>query len=353
MLKILNNSCISALFLLLTFIIQAGAAGSSSKASIQTKSPNRLVCEGYENSNWELFILDADGSNLTNLTKTPDIHELYPKVSPDGKMIAFVSDKGKGRKTVRSVWIMNIDGTNRIKAADYARQPFWAPDSKTLGWLPQEYKKFNVSDFSTKGMMFYNLKTKESHPHSNAENLFHLYSPGFSPDGKWIASTVHAGMGFNHADILIEADGSRVIDLKVHGCRPCFSPDGKHLAWGASDHKIEIAEINWSGRLPALDRESCAIIDDKNKIYHVDWAPDGKTVAISRGPAGKGDPGKPGTHQAASEVVGVYAADWNLLTVNVEDGGTIDLNAQPDGKWKQITHNGQSYKEADWIPANK
>jgi Tol biopolymer transport system component len=339
-----------SLIILTAAAIQLSATGETIKNALKA-APYRLICEGYKNNNWDLFVMNADGSNLTNLTKTPDVHELYPQVSPDGKMIAFVSDRGKGRQTVRSVWIMNIDGTHRIKVADYARQPFWSPDSKTLGWLPQEYKKFNIKDFSTKGMMFYSLKTKESHPHPNSKKLFHLYSPGFSPNGKWIASTVHAGMGFGHADIMIEADGSKITDLKVHGCRPCFSPDGKYLAWGASDHKIEIAEVDWSGSLPALGKHLTSIVDETNKIYHVDWSPDGKYVTVSRGIAGKGDPDKPGTHLAASEVVGVYAANWNLFTVNIEDGGIIDFNAQPTDKWLQITHDGQSYKEADWIPS--
>jgi len=163
---------------------------------------------------------------------------------------------------------------------------------------------------------------------------------------------VHGGMGFQHADILIEAAGDQIVDFKVRGCRPSFSPDGKYLAWGATNNEVDIAPINWKSKPPSLKEQRFKIIDKRNKIYHVDWAPSGKWVTLSRGPGGKGDPDKPGTIIAASEVVGVYAADWNMIAVAVQKEGELDLNNAPEGCWVQLTQDGQSYKESDWIPAN-
>jgi len=47
--------------------------------------------------------------------------------------------------------VMNVDGTGQTKIADNAREPFWSPDGKVIGYLPQEYAKFNVIDYYTKG----------------------------------------------------------------------------------------------------------------------------------------------------------------------------------------------------------
>ncbi|MCD6303413.1 MAG: PD40 domain-containing protein [Planctomycetes bacterium] len=311
------------------------------------------MCEGYENDNWDIFLVDPHGSRIRNLTRTPHIHEMYPQVSPDGTKIAFVSDRGNGRATIRSVWVMDIHGKNRHKVADYARQPFWSPDGKTLGYLPQEYKKFSIMDFGTKGMMFCDVNTWHIRPHPNAKRLFHLYNPGFSPDGKWIVATVHAGMGFKHADILIQADGPKIVNLHIKGCRPCFSPDGKYLAWGHSDHEIRIAPVRW-GASPSLGEPIMKIVDKSNKIYHVDWSPDGKWVSISRGPKSGGDISKPGTFRGAAEIVGVYAAHWNIFIVRVRKGAVVNL-LQPskDTEWLEVTHDGNSYKESDWIPARQ
>ena len=68
-------------------------------------------------------------------------------------------------------------------------------------------------------------------------------------NGKWIAATVHAGMGYDHAILLIEAHGNKIINLKVPGCRPCLSPDGKQIAWASTQsdgqsHKIVAANAD-------------------------------------------------------------------------------------------------------------
>jgi len=75
---------------------------------------------------------------------------------------------------------------NRKKIADHAREPFWAPDSTTIGYLPQEYPKFNVIDYYTKGMRFYNLISGQTEPHPNTANLKHLDNPCFASNGKWM-----------------------------------------------------------------------------------------------------------------------------------------------------------------------
>jgi hypothetical protein len=94
-------------------------------------------------------------------------------------------------------------------------------------------------------MSFYDLASGTIRQHINSTNLHHLYNPGWSADGKWIVATVHAGMGVDHAILLIEANGPRIINLNIPGCRPCLSPDGKQIAWGAGDHEIAAAPIDY------------------------------------------------------------------------------------------------------------
>ena len=59
--------------------------------------PFKIVYETYRKTNgkenWELYLINADGSNPVNLTKTPDVDELYPHASPDGSKICFVVDE--------------------------------------------------------------------------------------------------------------------------------------------------------------------------------------------------------------------------------------------------------------------
>ena len=314
------------------------------------KLPYKIAYECYDHDNWEIFVMNADGSNPINLTRTPHEHEHYPQISPDGTKICFVADDGEGREAVRSLYVMDLDGGNRKKLVDHAREPFWSPDSKIIGFLPQDYPKFNVMDFYTKGMSFYELATGKIEPHVNSTNLHHLYNPSWSPNGKWIAATVHAGMGVGHAILLIEAHGDRIINLKIPGCRPCISPDGKQIAWGAGDHEIAAAPIDLDSDQPSIANWRLRIKDHTNEIYHVDWSPDSRFLSFSRGPASKGDPNKQGTFQAACEIVGVYAPGWNLCAVPAEHDGIIELSST-NCNWSLLTTNGASNKEPAWFRA--
>lgn len=328
----------------------AGASDTIPLRARLKELPFKLAYESYVNDNWEIFVMNADGSEPVNLTDTPDAHELYPQVSPDGTRICFVVDHGEGRDTIRSVWVMDLDGQNRRKVADYARQPFWSPDSRVIGYLPQEYPKFNVIDFYTKGISFYDLTTGKSEPHPNSAQLHHLYNPNFSSNGKWIVSTVHAGMGVDHGILLIEAHGSKIINLKIPGCRPCLSPDGRQIAWGPGDYELAVAPIDLDAENPTVGEWRLRIKSrEKLKIYHIDWSPDSRFLSFSRGPDGEGDLTKPGTYHSACEIVGVYAPGWNIYAVTAERDGVIDLDTATEADFAVLTTNGNSNKESAWF----
>jgi Tol biopolymer transport system component len=310
----------------------------------------KIAYECYIDGNWEIFTMNADGSNKVNLTHSPNINEHYPQISPDGKKIAYSVDNGEGRDAVRSLWVMDINGRHQKKIADNAREPFWSPDGKIIGFLPQEYPKFEVIDFYTNGMSFYHLDTGSITPHPNTANLQHLYNPGWSKNGKWIVSTVHGGkMGFGHAILLIEANGNRIINLKIPGCRPRLSPNGDYIAWGSDDHHVNIAPIDLDAETPAVGKWKLSIQDDKNKVYHINWSPDSRYVAFSRGPDGEGDLTKKGTFEAACEIIGVYAGGWNLYACSAERTGSIDLQKASDADFAQLTTNGDSNKQPAWF----
>jgi TolB protein len=317
------------------------------------ETPFKIAYESYVNDNWEIFVMNADGSNPVNITKTPKIHEHYPQVSPDGRKICFVADEGEGRDTVRTVYIMNTDGSKRKKVADHAREPFWSPDGKTIGFLGQEYPKFNVMDYYTKGMFFYDLASGKITEHVNSTNLHHLYNPTWSRNGKWIVSTVHAGMGVGHAILAIEARGTNIFNLGIPGCRPCLSPDGKQIAWGAGDFEIAAAPIDLESDHPTVGEWRLHIKDETNKIYHVDWSPDSRFLCISRGPDGEGDLTKAGTFQAACEIMGVYAPGWNLFAVSAERSGTNNITHGTEADFQMLTTNGFSNKESAWFWPNR
>lgn len=302
----------------------------------ELKHQGRIVFEKFHDGNWELFVVNADGSNPVNLTKTPNVNELYPHVSPDGTKISFNVDEGEGDAKIRNVYYMNIDGTGRTLVAKNAREPCWTGDGKGIVFLKGEFEKYTHVDYATKGIYVYNLATKEVWEHPN-KKLHHLYNICCTPDGKWFIATVHGGMGFGHAILAIEGNGEKVYNLKLPGCRPDVSHDGKRIAWGCSDWALRIGDLDFSGPEPRVVNERNVIESKKPmEVYHIDWSPDGRYVAFSRGPSRK----KLGP---APEMIGIDAPGWDICVADVT----------ATNRFLPLTTDGNSNKEPDWIPEKK
>ncbi len=330
---------------LLTFIVLLELplgvvhADEALKAELHS-SPHKIVFESYVDDNWELFVINADGSGRRNLTNTKDVHELYPQASPDGTKICFLADVQKGRETLRSVNYMNADGSGRKLVAEKSRQPCWSPDSLKVAYLPQEFKRFNIADFVSKGLFIYDLESGKATPHPN-EKIHHLYTLNWSKNSKWFVSTVHGGMSYGHAILAIEADGDGVFDLKIPGCRPCVSPDGTRVTWSSNDHTIRVADLDLASDVPRISNQKTIDQHKKLHLYHPDFSPDGKFITYSVGPGGRVAANGPGTHTQVAEMVGVRGP-WNIFVMRANGEGTpVQLT----------TDESLSNKESEWLPA--
>jgi len=70
-------------------------------------SPDMIAFHSGRDGNFEIYVMNADGTNPTRLTNNPAFDAL-PAWSPDGTKIAFFSDRdGNG-----DIYVMNADGTN-------------------------------------------------------------------------------------------------------------------------------------------------------------------------------------------------------------------------------------------------
>ena len=295
--------------------------------------PYKILFETYRETNggfnWELFQMNADGSNPVNLTQTPDLDEMYPHASPDGRKICFVVDEGSRRNKVRSVYYMNIDGTGRFKVATNARQPCWGPDGKSIAYLRGEYERYSTREYATSDLIIYDLQSGQHKPHPNS-SLHHIYAICWSPDGNWFFAAIHGGMEFSDTILAFDADGIRVFDLEkwgVRGCRPDLSLDGKRMTWGETDWDLCMADIDLSGSEPRISNvQKIVQCFRRAKIYHVDFSPDGKYIVFSFGPSSGG------------QQVGGKASDWDICVTDLT------------GKWVKITTDGNHNKEPDWVP---
>jgi Tol biopolymer transport system component len=311
-------------------------AGASRELLLELKPyRHKIVYESNREGNFELYLMNADGSEPVNLTHTPDVDEVFPRPSPDGRKICFLADEGKGDARVRNLYLMNMDGTGRTKMATNAREQCWSPDGNRIAYLKGEFEKFSYSDIASKGLYIYDVATGQTKAHPNT-GLEHLFCLNWAPNGKWFVTTIHGALGFSHAIVAIEVDGDRVVDLKLDGCRPNIRPDGKKVTWGHGDFCVGVADLDLDSATPQATRIQ-DLVESKDPIetYQVTWSPDGRYVAFTRGP-------KFQTKRLGGlvpENPGVEAPGWNICVADA---------SQPN-RWVELTHDGKSCKQPNWV----
>jgi hypothetical protein len=246
---------------------------------------------------------------------------------------------------------MKVDGTGRVKIADDGRDPSWSPDGRKIAYLPNEYERMSYESWSTRGLRVYDLKKRKTRDHPNPD-LEHLYTLGWSHNGRWFIATVHGGMGLRHNIIALEANGKRFYDLGLPGCRADLSADGSRITWGNGDYAIGTAKIDLSGDRPVTSSNR-NVVDAKevtsqqrragmaprprNMTYHADWSPDGQLILFSAGMRRRGRMLRGGTPQCP----GIEAPGWDVWVADPRYQN-VCLNLSLDGA---------SNKEPDWVPA--
>ena len=100
----------------------------------------QIVFHVFEQGIADIWVMGSDGGKPRNLTNH-DALDGYPDWSPDGKQITFSSDRDGGRKFEawenREVYVMNADGTNLINLTNHPaddRHPDWSPDGLRIAF---------------------------------------------------------------------------------------------------------------------------------------------------------------------------------------------------------------------------
>jgi Tol biopolymer transport system component len=113
----------------------------------------RLVFTGYEGGFSDLFVVDRDGRNLRRLTEDK-YADLHPVWSPDGRTIAFATDRGPGTDfhtlAVGNFRLATYDlDTGTIRVLDKMDQgknasPQWSPDGKSIAFVSDRNGVSNI-----------------------------------------------------------------------------------------------------------------------------------------------------------------------------------------------------------------
>ena len=215
--------------------------------------PNPRSC-GHS-CNYEIYILNPD-ETVTRVTNSP-WNDGSPTWSPDGKRIAFHSnreapDRGScdaSDKCDFDIFVVNADGTGlkrltESKASD--ESPRWSPKANTIAFRSHRDGNYEIYSMNANGQRQRNLT--KSH--------FDEAGPAWSPDGKRIAYRRIGGDG-NFDIYVMNADGSgqgRLTDDPAREAQPTWSPDSTRIAflYQPEGGQEDIAVMSADGGSPTI-----------------------------------------------------------------------------------------------------
>jgi imidazolonepropionase-like amidohydrolase/Tol biopolymer transport system component len=230
-------------------------------------------------------------------------YEQQPRFSPDGRRIAFVSDRGGGD----NIWIMNADGSDKrqLTKEDFRllNQPSWSPDGRFI----VAKKHFTTGrSLGTGEVWLYHVSGGGGVPLVKKPNEVHqkeLGEPIYAPDGKSVYYTrnVTPGPIFEYAqnsntdlfDIERYDFDTGEVTKAVSGVggsvRPTPSPDGKKIAFVRRERtksKLYVKDLA-SGEerkvYDALDQDVQETWAVTGVYPNMAWTPDSRSLVFWAG----------------------------------------------------------------------
>ncbi len=185
----------------------------------------------------EVFDVPATKGVTRNISRTPGANEREADWSPDGRYIAYISD----RTGETEIYLQPAEGGEPVQLTTgndtYIRSLSWSPDSKTVLYTDRKNRIVTVDVASkTKNIVM-----------QNPEQEF--YSVNFSPDSRWITYTKPAANDFSVVYVynLATKQEYPVTEKWYNSSSPVFSTDGKYLIFESDrDFNPIYGRLEWN-----------------------------------------------------------------------------------------------------------
>jgi Tol biopolymer transport system component len=234
-------------------------------ASVPPKSKNRtLLITSVRTGDTEIFAVDPDTGDAQNLSRSPKSEDRYPCWSPDGKRVAFTSN----RDGPFNLYAMDADGGNVRRLVD----------SKAVCYMPS-WQRTSDGERIVFGMHGDKPEMASVKPDgSDLKMLGDGHDPTISPDGKHISYTGHADGGVSVFVMDLNGDNKKRIVQEVSrvgATFPNWSPDGRRIVYSFPvGEALELFIIDANGannrQLTKLNRVATPAA----------WSPDGEWISF-------------------------------------------------------------------------
>jgi Tol biopolymer transport system component len=176
--------------------------GYDAEGSYSADGKHIVFCSNRSGEkNYELYVMDADGKNVRQLTKAPGCYNGGPFFSPDGKRVIFRADRKEAHRL--QLYVIDADGKNEKALTDDEHWvhwgPYWYKDGKHIVWAGADHSK-TPPNYDLYWMDLDKKKRVRLTYHPGTDVL-----PVFSKDGKklmWTSTRGGAGAQIYVADFV-------------------------------------------------------------------------------------------------------------------------------------------------------
>jgi len=233
---------------------------------------SQIVFDANDDGRSHLWIADPEGNRRQQLSPE-STEERQPNVSPDGKLITFIS-KRTGNV---ALWVMDIDGRNarQLTAAGVSSwRPQFTPDGRSIVFLMDHAGRTVLARIALEG----------GEPAIVADDVYGETFFDISPDGRQLAYTSFDRTR-NVPQIVVrpmEGDGNRLhFDIEPQYFVR-WTPDGKYIAYAYAPKDRKRGAALWVQ--PVSGGPPHQVFDTTpDLIYWIAWSRDGKQLVASHG----------------------------------------------------------------------
>jgi hypothetical protein len=317
-----------------------GPATRPARSAEEEKLANEVASQGWlifagksPRGDFDLFLCRPDGSDLRNLTNTPEFNEFNARFSPDGKRILYrriprkehIHDRLHGQ--FGQLITSNSDGADLVVHGQAREFPWacWNNDCTQISCLYKKEGKIRIFDFATKKLL------REMPRHGVYQQLY------WSPDGKRLCGVANvAGAEWNIVDIELATEKVTQVSRQLN-CTGDYFRDSSRIIYS---HRQPGLADDWGWTMIMQ-----STVDGKNRtlVYaqrekHVYWSctsPDDKYALFSVFPADNGIDGEMAVVRLADTPMivapGKPYKELNDLYPHANHGPVLRLNNVPLG----------------------
>jgi Tol biopolymer transport system component len=249
--------------------VTSGAGKADGNWGISWTPDGKIVYASNASGNRDLWLLDPERGTQKQLTADAR-QNFYPTVTPDGRFVLFLSDRGDAF----GLWRMDLDGANPRPVIVAPIQRFAvSPDGQ---WII-------YASLGSRGIpSLWRARIDGSQP-VELNNEYWEEMPSFTPDGREIVFQYFT-IGVGRVSLgRMPFEGGRITEFAAAPFRLGMSlrptPDGQALAY--IDNRGEAGQIFAQ---PLGGGPAKQLTDFKSEhLYWFDWSRDGKHLAVARG----------------------------------------------------------------------